>query len=149
MSDSPLDLAKELEELLPDALRTLFVSVPGDPFADLPVGQIRILRLLYRSDHSPKELATSLSISQPAVAQVLAKLEHQGLVEGHNLEHDRRCKLYRMTHNARQLMSERRNVRAQQAARVLADMPHDQRLALVAALRGLTQLKLPQETSDE
>lgn len=149
MSDSSLDLAKELEELLPDALRTLFVAVPGDPFADLPVGQIRVLRLLFRTDHSPKELATKLSITQPAVAQVLAKLEHQGLVEGHSLEHDRRCKLYRMTTDARRLMAERREVRAQQSARVLDGMPQDQRLALVAALRGLTQLKLPQESSDE
>lgn len=149
MSDDILDLATQLEELLPDALRTLFVSTPGDPFADLPVGQIRVLRLLSKHGHSPGDLAAALNVTPPAIAQVLAKLEHHGLVQSENLERDRRCKLYSLSPLAQAQMDERRDARARRAAVILATMPPEQRQALVAALQNLTQIKLQTEPSND
>lgn len=146
MSDEILAQARRLEELLPDALRTLFSLVEGDPLAELPVGQIRLMRLLFRRDHSPGELACALKISPQAVAQVLTKLERGGYVEGKCLEHDRRCKQVRLTEHGAKAMAERHRARAERAALTLRQMPDAQREALIEALTNLVGIKTQTET---
>lgn len=141
MKDAILIQAEQLEELLPDALRTLFAPVHGDPFSEVPLGQMRVLRLLARSPQSPGELSTLLSVTPAAVTQVLAKLEHAGFVESAPQQHDRRCKVFQLSKTGATQMACRHQARSQHAVEILSLMEPSQRKALITALKNLVDLK--------
>ncbi len=137
MTDSTLAQAEALEELLPDVVRALFPPSGDDPFSDLPLGQLRVLRLLWKSPRTPSELAKTLEISASAIAQVLSRLEAADLVLAESNEHDRRSKTVELSEHGRCLMRQRREARARRAAETLRNIDEADRSALIAALERL------------
>ena len=140
MTPDPLEQAEILEELLPEVIRTLFPGSDNEPLSDLPVSQLRVLRLLWKSPRTSTELAELLSISPPAVAQVLAKLEAADLISKVLLEHDRRAKSVELSVSGRCLMLSRRTMRTARAARILQSIEASDRESVIKALRKLAAL---------
>ncbi|MBS1721547.1 MAG: MarR family transcriptional regulator [Armatimonadetes bacterium] len=141
MKTGPLRDAERLEELLPEAIRALFPATADDPFSDLPLGQMRVLRLVWRGVQAPTELADELGISASAIAQVLHRLSDAGLVTTVCQSEDRRRKSVQLSPTGRRLMEERKAARASQAARLLSAMSQEERSALLASLEKLVAKK--------
>ncbi|MBS1714839.1 MAG: MarR family transcriptional regulator [Armatimonadetes bacterium] len=133
MSDV-LKEAERLEELLPLALRALFPGVEDEPLGDIPLSQMRVMRLLFARPRSSTELSTELGVSLPAVTQLVTKLEASGLVERTCSSSDKRCKTVGLSAEGREQMSARRRSRSDRAARVLGTMDPAVRRSLVEAL---------------
>lgn len=143
MTEDPQRQAEILEELLPEAIRALFPGGENEPLAELPISQMRVVRLLWRSPCTSTEIAEALSISPPAVAQLLAKLEASELINKVSVEHDRRSKTVELSENGKCLMQARRSLRTQKAALILESIDAHDRAAVVGALRKLVDLTKP------
>jgi DNA-binding MarR family transcriptional regulator len=80
MSTSTAPLASALERLLP-ALWSSFTPLPPGGFADLPVGQARVLSLLTLTGRRRVgELAEELGVRVPTITGIVDRLEERGLV---------------------------------------------------------------------
>lgn len=137
--NEPLREAELLEELLPEALRSLFPGVDDEPLNELPLSQMRVMRQLWKSSRTSSELAGALGVSPPAVAQLVAKLESAGLVVKTCHKEDRRLKTVELSLLGRERMGERRRSRSVRAAEVLAQVDPRSREALLLALQGLIE----------
>ena len=149
MSDSIEIQAETLERLLPTVLRILFARSTGDPFADLPLGQLRVVRLLWKSEMTPSEIASNLRVSPQAVAQLLAKLESQGHVESESASNDRRSKVVKLTTTARSQMETRHRCRSEFAVRVLKQIEPDDRAKLIAILEEIVESEQVDEGTEK
>ena len=131
--------AEILDELLPEVIRALFPGSDSEPLSELPISQLRVMRLLWKAPTTSTDLAETLSISAPAVAQVLAKLEAADLIVKECQEHDRRTKTIELSEAGHCLMKERRILRTARAAQVLQAIDSEDRGAVIEALRKLAR----------
>lgn len=131
--------AEILDELLPEVIRALFPGSDSEPLSELPISQLRVMRLLWKAPTTSTDLAETLSISAPAVAQVLAKLEAADLIVKECQERDRRTKTIELSEAGHSLMKERRMLRTARAAQVLQAIDSEDRGAVIAALRKLAR----------
>ncbi|MFI6040889.1 MarR family winged helix-turn-helix transcriptional regulator [Nocardia sp. NPDC051321] len=121
--------AARLFALLHDSrLRTLGITA----------GQIPVLGTLADgSALTQKELATRSSAGQPAMAELLARMERDGLIQRTPHPHDRRSSLVALTDQALSLLPEARSVLSQGHTDALTGFD-DSEIQLLAAL--LTRL---------
>ena len=131
--------AEILDELLPEVIRALFPGSDSEPLSELPISQLRVMRLLWKAPTTSTDLAETLSISAPAVAQVLAKLEAADLIVKECQEHDRRTKTIELSEAGDGRMKERRILRTARAAQVLQAIDSEDRGAVIEALRKLAR----------
>src|SRR3954470_22134365 len=89
--------AQVLEELLPKLMRILYRPEDSDLLRDLPVAQLRLMRLLYPDAKSHSSVGEELGISVSAITQVANRLEILGLVERQENATDRRIKNLKLT----------------------------------------------------
>jgi DNA-binding MarR family transcriptional regulator len=136
MSKALRELALELEDKLPRVMRTLYRPDGADPLRDLPVAQLRLVRVLYPLGKSHSEASEELGISISAVTQVANRLEGLGLVQRVE-QADRRIKHLRLTAQGNTYMSNRIDFRVQRTMEALATMPEEARSLLVTLLEDL------------
>ena len=99
---------------------------------------------LYRlSTEGPKrlsDLAASEGVTQPAMTQLVSRLERQGLARRDGDPTDRRVVMVHITADGRRLLRERQAYRAGQLSRLLAALPPEDERAIAAALPALARL---------
>jgi len=100
------------------------------------MGQLPVLMALKDGrPHSQAELARLAQVEQPSMAQLLARMERDGLVERVPDPDDGRSRLVLLTPACRERMHESRAVMQALSAEVLAEFTPDERAELGALLR--------------
>ena len=85
-------------------------------------------------------LAARESVSQPAMTQLISRLEESGLVRREASPEDGRVVLVVITDDGRATLARRRAARTQRLTSIIAQLSPDQRAALASALPGLDAL---------
>jgi len=139
LDDSTRDRAIRIEGLLPRVLRTLFKPDPNDPLVDIPVGQMRMLRLLTLKAWTPSNLGEELGLSVSAVTQMANRLDSIGFVSRVEDPLDRRVKHLTLTPLGRANMIRRRDRRVYRLESVMSNMPVDRQVEFIALLEELIE----------
>ena len=138
MGDRIPDLVAELESLMPRLTRAVFPQDGANPLTQLPVGQVRMLRLL---DGEAKlrvtHIASELRMTPSAVTQMGNRLEQLGLVERLDVAEDGRGRFLAISEIGRIALEERRRVRVEQAALILKDTHEETLEAFITALKSV------------
>ncbi|MCE7009130.1 MarR family transcriptional regulator [Kibdelosporangium philippinense] len=87
------------------------------------------------------ELATVEGVSQPAMTQLISRLQDSGFVERVADEHDRRVVQVHITQAGRAQVAYRRQVRAERLAELLARLDPAHHEALTAAIPAINALR--------
>jgi DNA-binding MarR family transcriptional regulator len=99
---------------------------------------------LYRlSTDGPKrlsDLAACEGVTQPAMTQLVSRLERQSLARREGDPDDRRVVMVHLTADGRRLLRERQAYRADQLSRMLTVLPPEDEQAIAAALPALARL---------
>jgi DNA-binding MarR family transcriptional regulator len=91
-------------------------------------------------------LAAREGVTQPAMTQLISRLEEAGLVRREPSPDDGRVVLVAITEHGRAVLAHRRSARAERLAGVIARLSPDHRAALAAALPALDALaSVPRE----
>jgi DNA-binding MarR family transcriptional regulator len=91
-------------------------------------------------------LATREGVTQPAMTQLISRLEESGLVRREPSPDDGRVVLVAITEQGRATLARRRSARAERLAGIIARLGPDHRAALCAALPALDALaSMPRE----
>jgi len=91
-------------------------------------------------------LATREGVTQPAMTQLISRLEESGLVRREPSPDDGRVVLVAITEQGRATLAHRRSARAERLAAIIAQLSPDHRAALGAALPALDALaSVPRE----
>jgi DNA-binding MarR family transcriptional regulator len=85
-------------------------------------------------------LAARESVTQPAMTQLISRLEESGLVRREASPEDGRVVLVVITDDGRATLARRRAARTQRLTSIIAQLSPDQRAALASALPGLDAL---------
>jgi DNA-binding MarR family transcriptional regulator len=142
--------ALKLESLLPAAMVTLFRNVnEEDPLKHLSIGQIRLMRTLMNGEQSATHLCQKLGMSPSALTQMAARLISAGLVEKQLGPDDRRVRVLCLSPTGKELMTQRRKLRAKNAAAVLRHFPAHRTQELIMLLQELVELKHAQADLNE
>jgi DNA-binding MarR family transcriptional regulator len=86
------------------------------------------------------DLAVSEGVTQPAMTQLVSRLERQGLAERRGDQSDRRVVMVHLTESGAQLLRDRQAYRADRLAELLAQLPPEDEHAIAAALPALGRL---------
>ncbi len=86
------------------------------------------------------ELAVFEGVTQPAMTQLVTRLEREGLVERRDDPADGRAVVVEITGDGRAVLAARREAQAQRLAELLAELSEEDRAALAAALPVLDRL---------
>ncbi|QAY71265.1 MarR family winged helix-turn-helix transcriptional regulator [Xylanimonas protaetiae] len=132
------DLAGELLTTVERVVRLLReISAAGG----LSATTVSVLSRLERSGPSRlTELAVASGVTQPAMSQLVARLDHEGLVARSATPEDKRVVLIEITDHGRTVLESRRVERRTALADVLALVPDDDQRAIAAALPALDRL---------
>jgi len=91
-------------------------------------------------------LAAREGVTQPAMTQLISRLEESGLVRREPCPDDGRVVLVAITEQGRATLAHRRSARAERLAGIIAQLSPDHRAALAAALPALDALaSVPRE----
>ena len=85
-------------------------------------------------------LAAREGVTQPAMTQLISRLEESGLVRREPSPDDGRVVLVALTEQGRATLAHRRSARAERLAGIIAQLSPDHRAALAAALPALDAL---------
>ena len=85
-------------------------------------------------------LAAREGVTQPAMTQLISRLEESGLVRREPSPDDGRVVLVAITEQGRATLAHRRSARAERLAGIIAQLSPDHRAALAAALPALDAL---------
>ncbi len=86
------------------------------------------------------ELATAQGVTQPAMTQLVTRLERDGYVERGGSTHDARVVLVSLTESGGAFLRHRRELRAAHLNDLLDRLPADERAQILAALPALNLL---------
>lgn len=103
---------------------------------------LSVLDTLASSAHPMRlsELTRTEQVTQPAITQLVTRLERDGLVERRPDPSDGRATLVHITDSGRRIGRDRRRDRVRHLRPLLAELSPDQRRALARALPALTRL---------
>ncbi|WP_426504196.1 MarR family winged helix-turn-helix transcriptional regulator [Dactylosporangium sp. McL0621] len=113
----------------------------GNPPNDISLTAASTLRRLERT--GPRrltELATAEGVTQPAMTQLVQRLEREGLADRAADPADGRVVLVRITRAGSELLERRRSVRAGHLAALLVDLSEHDEALIAAALPALERL---------
>jgi DNA-binding MarR family transcriptional regulator len=130
MPDSPRARAAEIESLLPRLTRLLYRTTEDSILADLPLAQMRIVRILYGGSRTVTSLGEELALTPSAVTQLVNRLEDGGWVTRAEDNEDRRVKRLELTDYAVQLMKNRQQRRVNRLEQILARLTEEQQRSL-------------------
>jgi len=131
--------AEELEELLPSILRQVYSGAEEEPFAELPVMQLRVVRSLTRSHKTMSALGAELGMSSSRLAHLVSRLEDAGFVVRTDDEADRRVRVAALTEQGKRLVEKRRESRAVRLAEILKRLTDEELDGLIRSLRALDE----------
>lgn len=112
--------------------------VPADSLSLTAASTLR--RLEQSGPQRLSDLATGERVSQPAMTQLVSRLERDGLAHRCTDATDGRVVRVAITVTGRELLERRRSARAQRLADLLAGLTPADRAAIVAALPALDRL---------
>ena len=107
--------------------------------SELPVAQVRILRLLYAGSRTVTALGDELGLTASAVTQMANRLQDAGLVGRVEDPEDRRVKHLALTDRAQQMMRSRQERRINRMQAVLEILDTDRQCAVVEAIEDLIE----------
>jgi DNA-binding MarR family transcriptional regulator len=117
----------------------MFKPDPNDPLVELPVGQMRMMRLLMLKAWTPSNLGEELGLSVSAVTQMANRLDSIGFVDRIEDPGDRRVKHLTLTPQGRQMMARRQERRVHRLESVLSKMPTDRQIEFIVLLEELLE----------
>lgn len=129
--------ARRLESILPLILRTIYPPREDDPFAELPLMQLRVVRTLSTGPKSMSDLAEELHMSPSRLAHLITRLEAVDLVRKTSHPEDRRVKSVELTALGDSQMRTHQGLRAERAADILSSLPQEERDTLMTCLEDL------------
>jgi DNA-binding MarR family transcriptional regulator len=113
----------------------------SSPPQDLSLTAASTLRTLdVRGPHRLTDLAAKEGVTQPAMTQLVSRLERDALAERTVDETDGRVVLVRITDAGRKVLARRRAARARRVADLLAALPAEDEALIAAALPALERL---------
>jgi DNA-binding MarR family transcriptional regulator len=127
-------LAAGFERLF-EALRRL---APPDGMSLTTASTLR--RLERRGDHRLCDLAAAEGVTQPAMTQLVSRLERDGLAGRYADPADGRVVVVRISEAGREVVRRRRADRAERLAALVGALPEADRVAIEAALPALDRL---------
>jgi DNA-binding MarR family transcriptional regulator len=111
------------------------------PREELSLTAASTLRRLERSGpHRLSELYTPEGVTQPAMTQLITRLEKEGLARRDSDPADGRVVVVSITDAGRAAVARRREGRARALSGLLANLPADEHVAILAALPALERL---------
>jgi DNA-binding MarR family transcriptional regulator len=129
-----LQLVKSFERLFA-LLRRL------NPQQDLSLTAASTLRTLEAcGPHRLSDLASAEGVTQPAMTQLVSRLERAGLAERRTDPADRRVVVVDIADAGRDLLRQRREARAGKLAALMAELGDADRTAIMAALPAFDRL---------
>lgn len=132
--------AARIEALLPQLMRTLFQPTEEDPISELPLAQLRLMRILHHSSFSGTEISAELNISPSAFCQLAHRLEEAGLICSKVDENDRRVKRHHLTDKGRSFMDQRQRDRRAKAQKVLENLSPEEQEEVMKSLELLLKV---------
>ena len=132
------DQAAIIESLLPRLMRAVF-RAPHDPLHDLPLGQLKVLRVLSEGSKTPSDIASELKISLSSVTQIVTRLEESGFVARSADSVDKRVKHIRLSDTGAQMMKERKRVRMNQLMAILETLSPEDRASTISAIQKMIE----------
>jgi DNA-binding MarR family transcriptional regulator len=129
-----VEMAAALERLI-RLIRSL--SPPGDISLTTAA---TLARLTNDGPMRLTELAAAEHVTQPAMTQLVSRLERDDLAERRGHPDDRRLVMVHVTDAGRRLIAGRRSARAEQLTALLAQLTPDERTAIAAALPAIDRL---------
>jgi DNA-binding MarR family transcriptional regulator len=112
-----------------------------NPPQDISLTAASTLRTLEGTGpHRLSELATREGVTQPAMTQLVSRLERAGLAERCTDPADGRVVVVRIAPAGRELLRTRREARAQKLLDLMNELESDDRAAIMAALPALDRL---------
>jgi DNA-binding MarR family transcriptional regulator len=130
----PTQLAISFERLFTLAVRL-------NPRTDISLTAASTLRTLERDGpHRLSELAIKEGVTQPAMTQLVSRLERDGLARRCTDPTDGRVVVVRLADAGRELLSARREARARRLSELMGALADDDRAAILAALPALDRL---------
>ena len=135
---SRTEIAQCLESTPPRINRFLNANMEDDPIADLPIAQARFLKTLAESPKTATQMSEELGLTLSAVVQMAQKLVDADWIEKMPDDHDRRIKVFRLSHNGAQALDSRKIHRLEQAQKLLSQLSDAEVEQLHSALVCLT-----------
>jgi DNA-binding MarR family transcriptional regulator len=129
--------AAKVEQLLPKILRIIYRSTEESTFAELPLAQFRILRVLHAGPRTITSIGDELGLTASAVTQMANRLQDAGMIERFEDLDDRRVKHLCLSSRALKMMSARQERRVGRMERVLEHIPQERRADIVTSLEAL------------
>ena len=114
-------------------------SPDSDPAAELPLGQLRVCKILQNGPLPASVVGRELQVSLSAVTQIADRLERAQLVKRVNGESDRRIKCLQLTAQAEEIMRRRAELRVERVSRAMENLSLQVRKEVVVALEALVQ----------
>lgn len=137
MSDIANERALKLESALPRLMRAMYRPNGDDPLSELPVAQLRVVRLLFTESKTHSAVGDELGISLSAVTQMANRLEQIGLIERIEDQNDRRVKFLRLTPTCKEVMTQRQQRRVARIKEVLATLQDDEQAVIIDSIEKL------------
>lgn len=128
------DLASSLERVVTMVRRMM----PSQPMSLTAVSVLRSLETAGPTRLT--ELAAAQGVTQPAMTQLVTRLERDGYVERRGQHGDARVVLVRLTEAGAQFLGDRRELRARRLDEMLGTLPPDDRARVLDAVPALTLL---------
>jgi DNA-binding MarR family transcriptional regulator len=138
--------AEELESLMTRTQIALFRGT-HDPFANLPVGQLRLVRALESGPKTPTALAREMGLTTGAITQLATRLKAIGLVEEQIDQQDRRVKRLGLSESGQSCMGKRTHERTERVIAILQQLPESTQIALMEGLQDLYRIAVATEPS--
>ncbi len=133
-SDPDLNVG-ELTTII-EEFTTIFIRLPS--VQRLSFTTLSVLHTLSRKGPMRlTELTATEQMTQPAITQMMQRLEHDGLVERRADPRDGRAVLVQLTARGAQIIEARRSARVQQLASLLDRLPQEERTTIAAAMPAL------------
>jgi DNA-binding MarR family transcriptional regulator len=130
----PIRLAVSFERMLALARRL-------NPSDGLSLTAASTLRTLERhGEHRLSDLAVKEGVTQPAMTQLVSRLERDGLAQRCTDPTDGRVVVVRIAEAGREVLRRRRDARGQRLLDLMAALSPDDRAAILAALPALDRL---------
>jgi DNA-binding MarR family transcriptional regulator len=133
-----IELMAQLEEMMPDMVRSLRLLEPRVPGMDITLNQFFVLSLLARKEAAVVgELARQMGTTPGSITAMIDRLVRTGLVQRENSEKDRREVLVKLTTRGGEI-TERINRNTQAGMRrILRHIPDEKKESFFSTLKDI------------
>lgn len=134
--------AERLDNLMRKLLRAMS-SGDGDPLNDLPIAQLKVVRVLATGEKSAGDVGHELGLSPSALSQLVQRLACTGLIVKEEDSSDRRVKRLSLSKSGMQKVRERDKLRHAKATKLLQGLTDEEQDKLLELMEKLVTVKTP------